>query len=237
MPIITICCSPALFPAYQNPDAVAVVVDVLRATSSICTAFANGVRKVIPVATTEEALLYQKKGYLVAAERNAKKCDFADFGNSPFEYTEEKVSGKDLVFTTTNGTKAVKIAEQNNDNIILGAFLNLSAVANYCLEKKKDILILCSGWNDAINLEDTLFAGALAGELTGCRQNYRPAGDAAVLAIDSWSRYKDSLYDFLRKGEHFERLVKNDQEKDIMYCLQKNIFNFVPQLKLGSFSI
>ena len=235
MPTVNICYSPILYPVYQNQDAIVVVVDIFRATSSICTAFANGAKTIIPVATIEEALDYQSKGYLVAAERDAEKCDFADFGNSPFEYVSDKVIGKDIVFTTTNGTKTIKMAGQHIE-LILGSFLNLSAVADFCIQKGKDVLVLCSGWNDTINLEDVLFGGAVAECI--CRyQNYHPHGDASILAIDCWAQHKGSVIDFLRKGNHVERLLKNNHKKDILYCLQQNIFNFVPQLKSGHFFI
>ena len=93
---IDVCFSPALYPVYHNPEAIVVVVDVFRATTTMAAAFSNGVRSIRPVATVEEAEAYKAKGWLVGAERNVKRCGFADFGNSPFDYTAEKVSGKDL---------------------------------------------------------------------------------------------------------------------------------------------
>ena len=84
---IDVCFSPALYPVYHNPEAIVVVVDVFRATTTMAAAFKNGVRSIRPVATVEEAQEYKAKGWLVRAERNVKRCEFADFGNSPFDYT------------------------------------------------------------------------------------------------------------------------------------------------------
>ncbi|MDR2956036.1 MAG: 2-phosphosulfolactate phosphatase, partial [Prevotella sp.] len=106
---VEICFSPALYPYYsdKNSEKTVVVVDIFRATTTMCAALKNGTRAIIPVASIEEAKEYKEKGYLVGAERNVKRCDFADFGNSPFDYTPNKVNGKEVVFTTTNGTQAI----------------------------------------------------------------------------------------------------------------------------------
>ena len=161
---IDVCFSPALYPVYHNPEAIVVVVDVFRATTMLAAAFSNGVRSIRPVATVEEAEAYKAKGWLVGAERNVKRCGFADFGNSPFDYTAEKVSGKDIVFTATTGTRAITIAK-SAFRVITGAFINLQAVAGYCVCHKRDVVVLCSGWQDKVNIEDTLFGGALTDAL------------------------------------------------------------------------
>ena len=142
---IDVCFSPVLYPAYHNQEAIVVVVDIFRATTTMAAAFQNGVRTIRPVATVEEAQSYKMKGWLVGAERNVKRCEFADFGNSPFDYLPEKVKGKDVAFTTTNGTRAITIAKSAY-RVITGAFINLQAVAEYCLSHKRDVIVLCSGW-------------------------------------------------------------------------------------------
>ena len=182
---IDVCFSPALYPVYHNPEAIVVVVDVFRATTTMAAAFKHGVRSIRPVATVEEAQEYKAKGWLVGAERNVKRCDFADFGNSPFDYTPEKVAGKDVIFTTTNGTRAITIAKSAY-RVITGAFVNLQAVADYCLFHGRDVVVLCSGWQDKVNIEDTLFGGALV-EVLAKTGKYRPATDAAVIARDMWT--------------------------------------------------
>ena len=105
---IEVCFSPAVFQYYKDSNAIAVVIDTLRASSAICNAFQNGVEKLIPVKTIDEARKYKKKGFIVAAERDGYVLDFADFGNSPFNFTEERVKGKTIVYSTTNGTQAIK---------------------------------------------------------------------------------------------------------------------------------
>jgi len=200
-----ICLSPALYPYYQNPNAIIVVVDIYRATSSICTAFANGVSEVLPVETIEEALRLKEEGYLIAAERNAEKCEFADFGNSPFEFTADKIKDKKLVFTTTNGTIAINIAKENSE-IIIGSFLNLNAVADYCINKRKDVLIICSGWNNKINIEDTLFTGALANILSS--GNFNTGSDAGIICLNFWHINKNNILSAIKNSEHYMRLIK-----------------------------
>lgn len=227
---IDVCFSPALYPVYHNPEAVVVVVDIFRATTTMAAAFKNGVRSIRPVATVEEAMSYKEKGWLVGAERNVKRCDFADFGNSPFDYTPEKVVGKDIIFTTTNGTRAITVAKSAY-RIITGAFINLQAVADYCLLHNRDVVVLCSGWQDKINIEDTLFGGALTDTLiqTGM---YEPASDAAVIARDMWINNKENLIAYLDPTDHMARLKANHLEDAVPYCLTLDSADVVPELTI-----
>jgi len=227
---IDICFSPALYPAYHNPEAVAVVTDVFRATTTMAAAFGNGVRSIRPVATIEEAQDYKSKGWLVGAERNVKRCDFADFGNSPSDYKPEIVHGKDIVFTTTNGTRAITIAKEAR-GVVTGAFVNLQAVADYCLEHKRDVVVVCAAWCEKVNIEDTLFGGALTDVLVQTRQ-YTTGSDAAIIARDMWTSHKDNLISYLEHTDHMARLKANHLEKDIPYCLTQCIINKVPELTI-----
>ena len=210
---IDVCFSPALYPVYHNPEAIVVVVDVFRATTTMAAAFSNGVRSIRPVATVEEAEAYKAKGWLVGAERNVKRCSFADFGNSPFDYTAEKVSGKDIVFTTTNGTRAITIAK-SAFRVITGAFINLQAVAGYCVRHKRDLVVLCSGWHDKVNIEHTLFGGALTN------------------ARDMWTGNKANLLAYLDTTDHMGRLKANHLEDAVPYCLTLSITDKVPELSI-----
>lgn len=227
---IDICFSPALYPVYHSSDAVVVVVDVFRATTTMAAAFNNGVHSIRPVATVEEAQAYKEKGWLVGAERNVKRCDFADFGNSPFDYSPEKVAGRDVVFTTTNGTKAITVA-RSAYRIVTGAFVNLQAVADYCVRHRRDVVVLCSGWNDKVNVEDTLFGGALTDVLlqTGL---YETGSDAALIALDMWRQNRDRLMDYLEPTDHMARLKANYLEDAVPYCLTLNQVNRVPELSI-----
>ena len=187
-----------------------------------------------PLLVTECAVsvrsLYKAKGWLVGAERNVKRCGFADFGNSPFDYTAEKVSGKDIVFTTTNGTRAITIAK-SAFRVITGAFINLQAVAGYCVRHKRDVVVLCSGWQDKVNIEDTLFGGALTDALlnTGL---YEAGSDAAVIARDMWTGNKANLLAYLDTTDHMGRLKANHLEDAVPYCLTLSITDKVPELSI-----
>lgn len=207
-----------------------VVVDVFRATTTMAAAFHSGVRSIRPVATVEEAMDYKKKGWMVGAERNVKRCDFADLGNSPFDYTREKVCGRDIVFTTTNGTKAITVAKSAY-RVITGAFVNLRSVADYCLGHRRDVVVLCSGWQDKVNIEDTLFGGALTDVLLASGE-YRVASDAAVIAREMWTIHRGDLTAYISATDHAARLRANHLEDAIPYCLMLDVAPVVPELTI-----
>ena len=228
---IDVCFSPRLYPLYHQPENIVVVVDVFRATSTIAIAFQEGVRSIRPVATVEEAKEYKEKGWLVGAERNVKICEFADFGNSPFDYTSQNIKGKDLIFTTTNGTKDIMQAK-DACHVVTGAFVNLQAVAGYCAKQQRNVVVLASGWKERINLEDTLFGGALVALLTSSAQRCRPAGDAARIALDMWNEHKHNLNTYIRQSEHYRRLHTNGLDKEAAYCLTMNCATAIPVLHI-----
>ena len=209
----------------ESNDKIVVVVDIFRATTTMCAALKNGAKNIIPVASIDEAREYKTKGYLVGAERNVKRCDFADFGNSPFDYTEDKVKGKEIVFTTTNGTQAIEMAS-DSDILIIGAFSNISVVADFCLNKQKDVLILCAGWNNRFNIEDTLFAGALAQKLLD--KSYTSASDAVQIALSMWKEAQPDIRTYINRTEHIKRLEANNLQDSAEYCLTDNTVNLVP---------
>lgn len=222
---IDVCLSPALYPFYHHPHNTVVVVDIFRATSTLVAAFEAGARCIRPVATLEEAEAHQKKGWLAGAERQAKRCDFADFGNSPFDYTPHRVAHKNLVFTTTNGTQAIQAARAAA-HLCIGAFVNLEAVANHCMQRKSPLVILCSGWENRVNLEDTFFCGALVERLN--KQQARPLGDGAAMAVMLWQQAKSDWRNILNQAEHVQRLHANGCANDIAYCLSLNQSALVP---------
>ncbi len=222
--------SPALFPVYyENKNCTVVVIDVFRATSAICAAFESGVDSLIPVANLEEAIEYKKKGFLVGAERNAEIVEGFDFGNSPIGFKDGRFKGETIVLTTTNGTKAIDIAKSAS-KVVIGAFTNLSAVCDYIEKEDKDVLLLCAGWKDRFNLEDTLFAGAVAEKIS---QNlrFRNLSDSSIAAIDMYNSAKGDLFEFLGESSHRKRLSKMNLEEDIIYCLTKDKSSIVPILE------
>lgn len=222
---IEICFSPLLYPAYRDDNAIVIAVDIFRATTTMCAALGNGAAGIIPVATIEEAKAYKDKGYLVGGERNVKRVDFADFGNTPSEYTCDKVKGHDVVFTTTNGTRAIEIAKDCYC-LLIGAFSNISTIVNFCVQKKRDVLVLCSGWKDRFNIEDSLFGGALADQLIN--SGFEADSDAVQVALDMWKEAKPDVYTYIEKSEHIKRLAANDLLEVGKYCLKQDTVNVLP---------
>ncbi len=229
---IDACFSPHLYPIYRDDASIVVIIDILRATSAICTAFHNGAEKIIPVATVEEAMEYKKNGYLTGAERDAVPLNGFDFGNSPFSYMGENVKGKTIAITTTNGTQAIHAAKDAY-KIVIGSFLNLSALTQWLINEKRDILLLCSGWKNKFNLEDALFAGAVTESILSATSNYK-LGDASLALKYLYAMAKDNPYKFLNYSSHKERLARLNLKKDIKYCLTPDQTNVIPVLKDGA---
>ncbi len=226
--------SPALFPVYfDNDDCTVVVIDIFRATSAICAAFESGIKSLITVATLEEANQYKQKGYLVGAERNAEIVEGFDFGNSPLTFKDGKYKDKTIVLTTTNGTKAIEMAK-NANRVVVGAFTNFTALCNFVEKEDKDVLLLCAGWKDRFNLEDTLFAGAVA-ERVSQNLRFTRLSDSSIAAINIYNTAKDNIYRFLGESSHRKRLSRLNMEEDIIYCLTLDKTDIVPVLKENAF--
>ena len=225
---IETCLTPALLPLYQIENSIAVIIDIFRATSSICYGIENGAEAIIPVAQVEECAAYREKGlnYLLAAERNGEVVSGFDFGNSPFSYTKEKVSGKTLVLTTTNGTHALHLSIKAK-KIVIGSFLNLTALCNWLKSQQENVLLVCAGWKNNFNLEDTLFAGAVVDQL---KNNYQ-LDDPSTAANDLFQLGKNDLNKYLQKTAHSERLKKLGIEEDIKFCLQVDLTTAIPVLE------
>jgi 2-phosphosulfolactate phosphatase len=223
-----VCLTPALIPLYKVEDYVVVIIDIFRATSSICYGIDNGAEAIIPVAEVAECAAYRKKGnsFLLAAERNGEVVAGFDFGNSPFSYTKEKVSGKTVVLTTTNGTHALHLS-RGAKRVVLGSFLNLSALCNWLKTQNDNILLVCAGWKNNFNLEDTVFAGAVIEQL---KTNDFALDDPAIGANDLYQLAKGDLPGYLAKTSHSERLKKLGIEKDIAFCLNIDITASIPVL-------
>jgi len=225
---LNVCLSPALIPLYNVEDYIVVIIDIFRATSSICYGIDNGARAIIPVSQVEECAAYAEKGldYLLAAERDGKVVEGFDFGNSPFSYTKEKVAGKTIVLTTTNGTHALHLS-RSAKKIVVGSFLNLTSLCNWLKTQDDNILLVCAGWKNNFNLEDTLFAGAVVDQLQDL--NFKP-DDAAIAASDLYQIGKHDINAYLKKTSHSERLKKLGIEKDIAFCLQVDLTTAIPVL-------
>lgn len=229
MEAIDVCLSPDLMHLYDVEGSTVIVVDILRASSCITTAIAHGVKSIKPFASLEECQRMKEKGYIIAGERNGEKVGGFDLGNSPFEYMDKKLRNQKIAFTTTNGTQAIASAN-GAERIVIGAFLNLSALVEYMRSRPAKALIICSGWKGNVNLEDTIFAGAMVDQLQG---TYKPDGDSPLIALDLYHREKANLKEFLRNSSHVQRLEKLNIREDITFCLTPDQFNVVPVLKDG----
>jgi len=226
---IEVCYSPALFPYYENGEAVVVVTDILRASSAIVTAFMNGVERIIPVGTLDEARSYKEKGFMVAAERDGIVRDFADFGNSPYNFSPERVKGNQIVYSTTNGTNAINLASSGSQ-VLIGAYLNISALAAYIRSTGRDLLILCAGWKNKFNLEDTLFSGALS-RLVLEDEQYYTICDATLGAMDLYEAAQGDMMAYIEKVAQRHRLKKNNLDDVIGYCHENDLTELIPVLK------
>ncbi|UOE49538.1 2-phosphosulfolactate phosphatase [Mucilaginibacter sp. SMC90] len=226
---LNVCLTPALLPLFNVEDYIVVVIDIFRATSSICYGIENGAEAIIPVSQVEECAAYREKGldYLLAAERDGSVVEGFDFGNSPFSYTKEKVAGKTIVLTTTNGTHALHLS-RSAKKIVIGSFLNLTALSNWLNTQNENVLLVCAGWKNNFNLEDTLFAGAVIEQL---KDKGFVLDDAAIAANDLFQIGKTDINAYLKKTSHGERLKKLGIEKDIEFCLQVDLTTAIPVLE------
>lgn len=227
MPQFQTVLTPALLPLYDLQGKIVVVIDILRATSSICVGFNTGVNLFRPVSHPEQALALQNQGFIAAAERNGQKLEGFSLGNSPFDYLNTDLKGKNIAITTTNGTRCLHMSYEA-DEIIIGSFLNLAAVANYCKNQGKPVVAFCAGWKDRFNLEDTLFAGALA-QLLG--DTFTIECDSTLAAIDLYNTASTDLALYIKKASHAQRFERLGIDKDIEYCMQTSKFDFVPKMK------
>lgn len=223
------CLSPALLHLYDISDSVVVIIDILRATSTITTALKNGAKAIIPVDSVPECIRIGKQiGAITAGERDGQVAAGLQYGNSPFEYPEEFIAGQTLVLTTTNGTRLLHMAlDKGAKEIIIGAFSNLDTVCNYLIKTNKPVLLACAAWKDRVNIEDTLFAGAVIKKI---KNNFVINCDASQIAETIFTDAEIDLYDFMKNKEasHYKRLTSFGLEKDIQFCLTANTANILP---------
>lgn len=224
MRTIDVCLSPDLMHLYKVPQHSVVVVDILRATSCMTTAFAFGVDSIYPFAQLNDCLAMKSKGYYTAGERDGKKVDGFDLGNSPFEYQHPKLKGQKIAFTTTNGTQAI-VKSLGAKEIIIGAFLNLSTVVDHLRKSANDVLVVCAGWKGKVNLEDTLFAGAIVEKL---KDSLVAACDSPLASQHLYNQAKNDLPRFLSNSSHVQRLARLNISKDIEFCLTPDQYNVLP---------
>jgi len=215
--------SPALLHLYDVSSSIVVIIDVLRATSTIATVLYNGAKHIIPVDSVAECIRIGKQiEGITAGERDGHVAEGLVHGNSPFEYPREFISGKTLVLTTTNGTKLLHMAlEKCAKGIITGSFPNLSAVCDYLVNRKMPVILGCAAWKDRVNIEDTLFAGAVISRI---KDHFDINCDSSKMAETLYNDAKGDLFEFMksRDASHYHRLMNYGLEKDIRYCLSED---------------
>lgn len=242
---ITVLATPDLLQARNLTGYAAAVIDVLRATSSITTAFSSGCQKLIPARSKEQALC-EKTRYadaILTGEQGGLKIAGFDLGNSPLEYTPQNVEGRTIVMTTSNGTRAVLgTAEAGASPVFLCSFLNLTAVARACAQaalrehsSPKGVAIVCSGEHGQFSLEDFACAGALVSAI-------QSHGD---FTLDSSARAASSLYEafgrdalrVLRESPHGQDLIRLGFSRDLEHCAQVGALDVVPRYSDGSVTL
>ncbi|MFZ9299556.1 MAG: 2-phosphosulfolactate phosphatase [Chitinophagaceae bacterium] len=228
-PTIHTVLSPALLNLYDVSDSIVVIIDVLRATSTIATALFNGAAAVIPVATVQRCIeLGNEYGGVTAGERDGKVAEGLTYGNSPFEYPEAFIRDKILVLTTTNGTKLLHMALDNGaKEIITGSFPNLSAVVEHLRKQNRNVILGCSAWKNRVNIEDTLFAGAVIEQLY---DEFNIMCDSSHVALNLYKSAKPDLFGFMKANNatHYHRLTNFGLDKDMQYCLTADGANVLP---------
>ncbi len=234
-PSLYTCLSPVLLHLYDVSHSVVVIIDVLRATSTIATALENGAKSVIPVDSVAECIRIGKQiNAITAGERDGKVAEGLEYGNSPFEYPRSFVEGQTLVLTTTNGTRLLHMALNNGaTDIITGAFANIDAVCNYLVEKNQSVILACAAWKDRINIEDTLFAGMVIQKI---KEHFSINCDASHIAEGLYEAAKPDLYEFMKhkNASHYQRLSGYGLHEDIKFCLTANTAKALPVYSEGT---
>ncbi len=231
-PTLYTCLSPSLLHLYDVRDSIVVVIDILRATSTIATVLYNGAKAVIPVDSVEKCIqIGKEQQYITAGERDGKIAPGLQYGNSSFEYPRQFIEGKTLVLTTTNGTKLLHMALANGaTEIVTGSFLNLSAICDHLVAQEQNVVLACAAWKDKVNLEDTLFAGAVVSNI---KEQFHINCDSSHMAATLYNTGKEDLYEFLKANDasHYHRLTNFGLEKDIRHCLTADLANILPYYK------
>lgn len=232
---VEICMTPLQYNVYANQQQTVVLVDVFRATSVFITAIYNGAKEVIPVIEIEKALTYKSKGYIVAGERDCVKLESFDIGNSPLEYTPQKIGGRSIAITTTNGTQALAVIPKNTI-VVAGSWVNENVLFNYLSALKNDILFLCSGWKFATSIEDILFAGQMVQKLLKTK-NFTYDTDSTAISCRLAEMAGDKVLPFiLANSPRLNRFFDTLQD-DLNYCITKDCAPVLPILNNGTFTL
>lgn len=214
-------------------DKIVVIIDVLRATSVMITALANGAKAVYPYKNIESVLENSKKSksFVLGGERKGLKIEGFDFGNSPLEYTKEAVSGKDMFMTTSNGTRAIENSANGSKKLFIAAFLNVESVAKKILEENDDTVIICSGTDNNFSLDDALCAGEIIRRVKEKNRDIQLTDIS--LAMKRLAETSLGIEETLEGSKHFEYLKTIGFYGDMNHCFTMDMFDIVPEYKNG----
>ncbi len=210
-----------------------VVIDILRASTTIAAALRNGAKEIIPVTTVESAVKISgnlgANVILLGGERNGRMIEGFNLGNSPLEYVEERVRGKSIIFSSTNGSQALVKARYAREMVVCG-FVNISAVAGFLSELRSDVVIVCAGSADMFSLEDTVCAGMLVQKLSDIRSLSLETSDAALAARMLHKAFGKSILKMLRASEHGKYLADIGFGDDLPVCADVDSLPVLPRL-------
>lgn len=216
---------------FNLTDKLVVVIDILRASSTIVTALSEGAKRIIPVYSIEDALkqahTFNPGEVLLAGERDGKKITGFTLGNSPFEYKKNIVKEKTLILSTTNGVKAIERVKQAK-RLIIGSFLNATAVAQCCLDYSGEVLLVCSGDRGALSLEDAVCAGMIAEICKQVLPELEFRSDDCIVAFQLYEKFKNDFLKMMKESIWGKHLAQMGLEKDLVYCSQRNIYSAIP---------
>jgi 2-phosphosulfolactate phosphatase len=226
--------TPELTPADKMP-ACAIAVDVLRATTTMATALNNGAEAVQVFSDLDKLMAESEKWpadkRIRAGERGGAKVDGFDMGNSPLDCAPEKVNGKRIFISTTNGTRALQRVE-TSPVVLTAALINRKAVVDFLLSKKPETIgIVGSGWEGSFSLEDTVCAGAIAHSLlseSGIPASEFAGNDEVFAAVALYLQWRDRLHELLQQASHGQRLLGLGVIEDLKYCAQTDILDVLP---------
>jgi len=215
-------------------DCLVVVIDVLRASSTITTALASGASEVIPVYLPEETRKKSKKicsdELLLCGERNGKKLPDFNLGNSPLEYNNSRVKKKKILLTTTNGVRTIELVQRAKE-IIIGCFLNIQAIVQYCKSYSGKVLLVCAGDRGTVSLEDTVCAGMMMSLSENHSQKYCFQYDDSLIASYLYREFNNHLMDMMQKSVWGKHLFEMGLKQDLVFCAQENVYRLVPIIR------
>jgi len=229
-PTVEVCLTPELVEHYPIRQQTVVVIDLIRASTSICAALHAGALEVRPVADLQACLALKQEGFVVAAERDGLKIPEANFGNSPIELFHAPLAGKRVALSTTNGTVAIQKAAEAPE-VLIGAFANRDLLLQALVQVPRDVLLLCAGWKRNVNYDDTLFAGAL---VKGLAKTHASRGDTALLAEQTFAYASRHILEVVRRVQSRHRVRALGLERDVKYCLRANTHPVLPVYTNGS---